>query len=152
MIGQSINRCGVALEFPHYGMVSSSVSARFLYGFPYRFQRSWTVLWSTKHLQDVVGVGEWNNLEFIKQLLPMSPFSPTRRSIIPSILVKLTWAPSCSERSEVISIATTSCTMETWMESRPIRDFSTAGGLLPDGETAEKGGGRFNSLALGNLN
>ena len=48
VIGQSKNRRGVAQEFPHYGMVSS-VYVRFLYGFPYRFQRAWTVLWSTKH-------------------------------------------------------------------------------------------------------
>ena len=34
----------------------------FLYGFPYRFQRPWTVLWSTKHPLDVVRIGAWNSL------------------------------------------------------------------------------------------
>ena len=43
-------------------MVSSSVSARFLYGFPYRFQRAWTVLCSMKHPLDVVRVRAWNSL------------------------------------------------------------------------------------------
>ena len=43
-------------------MVSSSVSARFLYGLPYRFQREWTVLCSMKHPLDVVRVGAWNSL------------------------------------------------------------------------------------------
>ena len=43
-------------------MVSSSISARFLYGFPYRFQRAWTVLCSMKHPLDVVRVGAWNSL------------------------------------------------------------------------------------------
>ena len=43
-------------------MVSSSVSARFLYGFPYRFQRAWTVLCSMKYPLDVVRVGAWNSL------------------------------------------------------------------------------------------
>ena len=43
-------------------MVSSSVSARFLYGFPYRFQGAWTVLCSMKHPLDVVRVGAWNSL------------------------------------------------------------------------------------------
>ena len=43
-------------------MVSSFVSARFLYGFPYRFQRAWTVLCSMKHPLDVVRVGAWNSL------------------------------------------------------------------------------------------
>ena len=69
--------------------VSSSISARFLYGLPYRFQRAlswspplclrslrctmpygtgkqskraWTVLWSTKHPLDVVRVGTWSSL------------------------------------------------------------------------------------------
>ena len=42
--------------------VSSSFSAWFLYGFPYRFQRARTVLCSTKHPLDVVRVGTWNNL------------------------------------------------------------------------------------------
>ena len=62
VIVQSINRRGVAWEFPYYGMVSSSVSARFLFGFPYRFQRAWTVLCSMKHPLDVVRVGAWNSL------------------------------------------------------------------------------------------
>ena len=62
VIGQSINRRGVAQEFPHHVSVSSSFSARFLYGFPYRFQRAWTVLCSTKHPLDVVRVGAWNSL------------------------------------------------------------------------------------------
>ena len=62
VIGQSINKRGVAYEFPYYGMVSSSVSARFLYGFPYRFQRAWTVLCNMKHPLDVVRVGAWNSL------------------------------------------------------------------------------------------
>ena len=62
VIGQSINKRGVAWEFPYYRMVSSSVSARFLYGFPYRFQRAWTVLCSMKHPLDVVRVGAWNRL------------------------------------------------------------------------------------------
>ena len=63
VIGQSIKRCGVALEFPHYGMVSSSVCAWLLYGFPYRFQRPRMVLWSIKHLLDVMQVGAWNSLQ-----------------------------------------------------------------------------------------
>ena len=33
-----------------------------MYGFPYRFQRAWTVLWSTRHPLDVVRVGAWNSL------------------------------------------------------------------------------------------
>ena len=36
VIGHSIYRRGVAYEFPHH-MTVSSFSARFLYGFPYRF-------------------------------------------------------------------------------------------------------------------
>ena len=43
-------------------MVSSSVSAWFLYGFPYRFQSAWTVLWSKKHPLDAMLVGAWNSL------------------------------------------------------------------------------------------
>ena len=55
-------------------MVSSSVSARFLYGFPYRFQRAWTVLCSVKHPLDVVRVGAWNSLPTHTQsALPASP-------------------------------------------------------------------------------
>ena len=41
VIGQSMNRRGVAQEFPYHVTGSSSFSARFLYGFPYRFQRAW---------------------------------------------------------------------------------------------------------------
>ena len=63
VIGQSINRRGVAEEFPDHVTVSSSFSARFLYGFPYRFQREWTVPWSTRHPLDVVRVEAWNSLE-----------------------------------------------------------------------------------------
>ena len=44
-------------------MVPSSFYARFLYGFPYRFQRAWTFLWSTRHLQDLVWLGAWNSLQ-----------------------------------------------------------------------------------------
>ena len=62
VIGQSINRRGVALDFPHHVTVSSSFSARFLYGFPCRFQRAWTVLCSMKHPLDVVRVGACNSL------------------------------------------------------------------------------------------
>ena len=62
VIGQSINRRGVASEFPRHVTVSSSFSARFLYGFPYIFQRAWTVLCSTKHPLEVVRVGTWNSL------------------------------------------------------------------------------------------
>ena len=62
VIDQSINRRGVAQEFPHHVNVSSSFSARFLYGFPYSFQRAWTVLCSTKHPLDIVRVGAWNSL------------------------------------------------------------------------------------------
>ena len=47
VIGQSINKRGVSWDFPHHVTVSSSFSARLLYGFPYRFQRAWTVLWSS---------------------------------------------------------------------------------------------------------
>ena len=49
-------------EFPHHVTVSSSFSTRFLYGFPYRFQRAWTVLWSTRCPLDVVRIGAWNSL------------------------------------------------------------------------------------------
>ena len=62
VIGQSINRRGVASEFPYHVTVSSSFSARFLYGFPYRFQRTWMVLCSMKHPLDVARVGAWNSL------------------------------------------------------------------------------------------
>ena len=48
--------------------VFSSFSARFLYGFPCRFQRAWAVLWSMKHLLDVVRVGAWNSREFSLEL------------------------------------------------------------------------------------
>ena len=61
MIGQSIKKRGVAYEFPRHVTVSSSFPVRFLYGFPYRFLRAWTVLWSMKHLLDVVRVGAWNS-------------------------------------------------------------------------------------------
>ena len=44
-------------------MVPSSFYARFLYGFPYRFQRAWTFLWSTRHLQDLMWLGAWNSLQ-----------------------------------------------------------------------------------------
>ena len=54
-------------------MVSSSVSARFLYGFPYRLQRAWTVLRSTKHPVDVVRVGVWNSLRPPRSLAHQSP-------------------------------------------------------------------------------
>ena len=62
VVGQSTNKHGVAKDFPHHVTVSSSFSARFLYGFPYRFQRAWTVLCSMKHTLDVVRVGAWNSL------------------------------------------------------------------------------------------
>ena len=52
VIGQTINRRGIAWEFPHHVTVSSSFSAWFLYGFPYRFQRAWTVLRSMRHPLD----------------------------------------------------------------------------------------------------
>ena len=61
VIGQSINR-QVAKEFPHHVTDSSSFSAQFLNGFPYRFQWAWTVLWSMRHLLDFVQVGAWNSL------------------------------------------------------------------------------------------
>ena len=51
---QSMNRCGHECFFLPFCMI--------LYGFPYRFQRAWTVLWSTRHLLDVVRVGAWNSL------------------------------------------------------------------------------------------
>ena len=85
-IGQSINRCGVAWEFPGYGMVSFSVSTRFPFGFPYRFQRPWTVLWSKKHLQDVVRVGAWNS-----QIPP--PYQDSWMTCTKLILVYVTWSP-----------------------------------------------------------
>ena len=40
----------------------SSFSARFLFGFPYIFQKLWTVLLSMRHPLDVVRVGAWNSL------------------------------------------------------------------------------------------
>ena len=57
VVGESINRRG-----GYHVTVSSPFSARFLYGFPYRFQRAWTVLYSMKHPLDVVRVGAWNSL------------------------------------------------------------------------------------------
>ena len=65
VIGQSINKRGVAWEIPCRVTDSSSFPTRFLYGFPYRFQRAWTVLWSMKHPLDVVRVGAWNSLDVI---------------------------------------------------------------------------------------
>ena len=50
------------LGIPYHVTVSSSFSARFLYGFPYRYQRAWTVLCNTRHSLDVVRVGAWNSL------------------------------------------------------------------------------------------
>ena len=70
MIGQSIDRRGVIKEFPHHVTVCLFfLFCTILYGFPYRFQRTWTVLWSTRHPLDVVQVGSWNSLHH-------SPFSP----------------------------------------------------------------------------
>ena len=57
VIGQSINRRGVAKAFSHYGMLSSPFSVIF-YAIPYRFQRPW----SMTHPLDVVRVGVGNNL------------------------------------------------------------------------------------------
>ena len=59
VIGRSINRRGVAYEFPHHVTVSFSFPTRFLYGFP--FQRAWTVLWSMKHPLFIVQVGAWTS-------------------------------------------------------------------------------------------
>ena len=69
VVGQSINKHGVAQDFPHHVTVSSSFSARFLYGFPYRFQRAWTVLCSLKHPLDVVRVRAWNSILFPARLM-----------------------------------------------------------------------------------
>ena len=66
VIGQIINRRGVALEFPHHVTVSSSFSAQFLCGFPYRFQGAWTVVGSMIHPLNVVQVGAWNSLVGLK--------------------------------------------------------------------------------------
>ena len=67
-------------------MVSSSVSARFLYGFPYRFQRAWTVLCSMKHPLDVVRVGAWNSLTtclfLLTQSLPMMFIQPFVKNLL----------------------------------------------------------------------
>ena len=80
-IGSSINRRGVAWEFPHHVTVSSSVSERFLYGFPYRFQRAWTVQWSMKHPLDVMWVGAWNSQKPLDSYLhtetPWHSYRPT---------------------------------------------------------------------------
>ena len=62
VIDQSINRHGVAYKFPHYGMVCSSFSAGFLYGFSYRFERPWAVIWSMRQSLNGVRVGAWNTL------------------------------------------------------------------------------------------
>ena len=69
VIGKSINRCGVAQDFPHHVTVSSFISARFLYEFPYRFQRAWTILWSMIHPLYVARVGAWNSLN-LPSLIP----------------------------------------------------------------------------------
>ena len=52
--------------------VSSSFSARFFL-IPYRIQRAWTVLWSTRHPLVVVRVGAWNSLFKNKCAIPGNP-------------------------------------------------------------------------------
>ena len=80
------------------------LSARFLYGFPYRFQKAWTVLCSMKHPPDAVRVGAWKSLDGISLIAAWLQSSlPSSTQIKPIPVARLESSPPSSKRMKLMS-------------------------------------------------